>query len=132
MLKIKRSFIASVAAVAVMLSAISLNVFAISSASKGSASNLTFNGQGYTVAMMNCNVAVTAGSIGISNFGSGSGNIELGAYCGSTYSYYKTFYGTKTYTFVPSSDVSGSWGVDGKNTSLTKTRTGVTVDWDLT
>ena len=130
--KFKKIFNA-IALSAILITPAALNSNAISTDSSGSATNLTFDGTWWTVAMYNCRINDGAGWVAIDNFGSGKGNIKFGAYCCQanygTVNHYYTFKGTDKKQFKQ--QTTGVWGVDGTNTSLTKQRTGVNVSWDL-
>lgn len=131
--KIKK-IVNAIALSAILLVPTAMSTSAISNDAQGSATDLTFDGTYWTVAMMNCNMDDACGEVEITNFGDGSGNIYFGAYCCRSYDkpveHYYTFKkkGKKTFT----DQTSGLWGVDGTNTKKTKKRYSVDVRWDLT
>lgn len=110
-----------------------INASAASRDTSGSASGITFDGQGWTVVKTGTKYHCNGGNVSIDDMGSGKGDIKYGAYCCAAHqapkNFYKTFKGTGSYTFDV--DLEGIWAVDGKNTSVTKTRKNVSVSWEL-
>lgn len=110
-----------------------INASAASRDTSGSASGITFDGQGWTVVKTGTKYHCNGGKVSINKMGSGKGDIKYGAYCCAGHqapkNYYKTFEEAGSYTF--DTDLEGIWAVDGKNASVTKTRRNASVSWEL-
>lgn len=113
------------------ISCLTTSVSAYSSASQGHEYDLTINGTGVTVVCFHCNGGFYTCDVGVTDFGSGSGNLNADCYSG-IHSYTKTFYGANTETMMYlTSPISGYWNIDFQNSKMTKTRTGVDVKWEF-
>lgn len=130
-MKIKKKLLASVLlALTLGVNCSMMKASAYSTSSAGSASGLTVNGTGFTVVVANCVGAFDGGVFKIDSFGNGNGTIDVNVYCsGGSVNKTKEFKKAEEWPLGLSG--SGSWAVDMKNHSLTKTRTNVNVSWDL-
>lgn len=104
-----------------------MSTSAISNKPSGSLEGAYFDGQWWTVAMYNCRGEYHGGTINVTKWGSGNGNVKLGYYVSTKYGLkdqYKAF--TKMEDWTPTvwtDPYDGYWGVDGTCTKVTKHRT---------
>gem|GEM_PF-5163422 len=126
----KNKKIITVLSAVMLVFTMSIPVSAYSSASSGSFTAEEVNGSGYKVFMFNNNGTYSTANFNISSW-EGKGNVIVDCYCGAS-SYPKTFTstGSKTWYDFPNG-MSGYWGMDAINSSVSKTRT-ITGNYSVT
>lgn len=129
-----KKIINAIALSAIILVPTAMNTSAISHDTQGSLEGAYFDGQWWTIAMNNCRGNYHGGTIDVTKWGSGNGDVKLGYYVTTrygTHEKYKTF--SKKGSFSPSiwmDGYDGYWGVDGTCTKVTKHRT-IDLEWEI-
>ena len=131
-MKLKRKFLSAICAGALLAAALPMNVSAISSSLKGTAT-VNIAGTGYTVVAIVGPAELYGGVAGVTNMGTGKGDVEICVTPAGRSSFSKTFSKAGTFQFGDPTYVYSKrvWTVNVRDAKLTKSRTNVKVKWDL-
>jgi hypothetical protein len=125
MKKISRKFAVALSAIMVV-GAMTISV----SAANGSFTNKAVPGTGWVVFFQNSNGTYYTCALNITNWGSGSGDIEAELFCPGYGANSKTINGTGTTNWNDLFGISGNWTMSAKNEKKNSTRI-VSGNWEL-